>query len=135
MLLMERKTFAPIQAMMTDRQMRCLSILRHLYLDPASTPFWTMPPAPRAGKKNTSKPPSDLSTITAQLGTQINGPQQFAQEVDRVWANAKTLATKKAAAHCKAQVDRLYGAWVEAKDRPEDPDLFACRSCAASMHS
>ena len=105
-----------------------------VYHDPASAPFWT---------QELPTPPRDLGTITAQLTSRVfPDPALFVREVDLVWANFAAYgpreegsALRDAAVRCKAQVDRLYGAWVEAPDRPEDPDLFACRSCAASMHS
>jgi hypothetical protein len=122
--------------------MRCLSILRHLYHDPASTPFWAPPfgaPfwAPRAGKaKSGGRSTSvDLRAITTQLHSSAN----FKREVDQVWANAKMFgpkehgsALKAAAAGCKAKVDRLYHAWVVAAGRPARPDLVSCASCAVA---
>ena len=134
MKLLGRTTNAGDERGATDMRMRCLSLLRHMYHDPASTPFWT-PGLPT--------PPRDLGTITAQLTSRVfPDPALFVREVDLVWANFAAYgpreegsALRDAAVRCKAQVDRLYGAWVEAPDRPEDPDLFACRSCAASMHS
>jgi hypothetical protein len=140
MKLMGRETLASLQVMETDRHMRCLSILRHLYHDPASTPFWAPPfgaPfwAPRAGKaKSGGRSTSvDLRAIT----TQLDGSENFEKEMALVWANCEAYgskahgpALKAAAAHCKALADILYRDWVKAPDRPHDPDLFCCLHCA-----
>jgi len=121
----------------TDVQIRCLSILRHLQLDPVSTPFWT--PRSKGVNADVWKDPTDLSTIAAQLGSRLVDPAFFAREVDLVWANATKYgpqsmhaALKIAAAGCKAKVDRLYSAWVVAAGRPARPDLVSCASCAVA---
>jgi hypothetical protein len=121
----------------TDVQIRCLSILRHLQLDPVSTPFWT--PRSKGVNTNVWKDPTDLSTIAAQLGSRLVDPALFAREVELVWTNyemygpiTKRAALKIAAAGCKAAFNRLFHDWVKASDRPEDPNLFVCQSCTVA---
>jgi len=83
--------------------------------------------------------PKDLSTITAELSSEIVSPTRFALEVGLAWANGDMYGSKKrregvkeAAACCEAVFESLFVAWVLAPNRPNDPDLFSCRSCAVA---
>ena len=112
-----------------DVQMRCLSILRQLHFDGASTPFWT-------SRYSTVANLANLATITAQLGTDLVNPAVLARRLELVWAKCeaygpteKGSALKKAAMHCKAKFDGLYRAWVVAPGRPADPDIVSCEHC------
>jgi len=116
-----------------DLRMRFLSIMRHLHHDRASTPFWELQRG-SDDDNDVGEAPTDLRNIA--LCAESADTTHFVEKVEAVWANCeaygpakKSSALKIAAAGCKATFDRLYSAWVEAPDRPEDPNLFSCRAC------